>query len=95
MLVVPDTSPRGANIPGEDDSWDFGTGAGFYLNATAEPWSTHYNMYDYIVDELPALIQMNFPVVQGYESIFGHSMGGHGALTIALKNLGRLELSRR
>jgi len=89
MLVAPDTSPRGAGVPDEPDSWDFGSGAGFYINATAQPWSTHYNMYDYIVNELPTLIQANFPVAQGHESIFGHSMGGHGALTIALKNLGR------
>ena len=86
LLVVPDTSPRGAGIEGEDDNWDFGTGAGFYLNATNPPWSTNYNMYDYIVTELPALIHANFSVDPAKESIFGHSMGGHGALTIALKN---------
>ncbi len=91
MLVVPDTSPRGAGIEGEDDHWDFGTGAGFYVNATQEPWSGHYNMYDYIVNELPEAVQANFPTIKGKESIFGHSMGGHGALTIALKNPGRFK----
>ena len=88
LLVVPDTSPRGDDVP-DEDAWDFGSGAGFYLNATQEPWSTHYNMYDYIVTELPAAIHANFPVQVDRESIFGHSMGGHGALTIALKNPGR------
>lgn len=91
LLVVPDTSPRGANLEGEDDDYDFGTGAGFYLNATQEPWSQYYNMYDYIVTELPALIHANFPTQSDQESIFGHSMGGHGALTIALKNPGRFK----
>lgn len=85
-LVTMDTSPRNVGINGEDDSYDFGSGAGFYLNATAEPWAKHYNMYDYVTKELPELIQQNFPVVAGKCSIFGHSMGGHGALTIALKN---------
>lgn len=91
LLVVPDTSPRGAGIEGEDESWDFGTGAGFYLNATREPWSAHYNMYNYIVTELPAAVAANFSVHQNREGIFGHSMGGHGALTIALKNPGRYQ----
>lgn len=86
ILVMPDTSPRGANLPGEDDNYDFGTGAGFYLNATVEPWAKHYNMYDYIVDELPGLINEHFPIDENRQSICGHSMGGHGALTIALKN---------
>lgn len=84
-IVTPDTSPRGAGITGEDDSWDFGTGAGFYLNATQKPWSEYYNMYDYIVKELPSLIEANLPV-NDKRSISGHSMGGHGAMTIALKN---------
>ena len=84
-IVCPDTSPRGTDLPGEHDSYDFGSGAGFYLNATEAPWSQHYNMYDYIVDELPGLINANFPV-SDKASISGHSMGGHGALTIALKN---------
>ncbi|MFT5194662.1 MAG: S-formylglutathione hydrolase [Candidatus Promineifilaceae bacterium] len=91
MLIIPDTSPRGAGIDGEDDSWDFGTGAGFYLNATQEPWSVHYNMYDYITEELTEIIRENFPGVPGQEGIFGHSMGGHGALTIALKSPGRFK----
>ncbi|OVE81023.1 S-formylglutathione hydrolase [bacterium K02(2017)] len=87
MIVAPDTSPRGANIEGEDDAWDFGSGAGFYLNATEPKWSKHYNMYDYVLKELPEIINQNFPVQNNNKSISGHSMGGHGALTIALKNL--------
>lgn len=86
-LVCPDTSPRNTQIPGEDDEMDIGSGAGFYLNATQAPWSKHYHMYDYVVDELPALIAANFPVTDKC-SISGHSMGGHGAITIALKNPG-------
>ncbi len=85
MLVAPDTSPRGANIPGESDAWDFGVGAGFYIDATAEPWAKNYRMFSYVTDELPALIEANFPARKNTRSIFGHSMGGHGALTIALK----------
>jgi S-formylglutathione hydrolase len=85
-LIIPDTSPRGLNLPGEDASYDFGSGAGFYLNATQAPWAGYYNMYDYIVTELPALINANFPVDGKRVAISGHSMGGHGALTIALKN---------
>ncbi|MBT8422250.1 MAG: S-formylglutathione hydrolase [Gammaproteobacteria bacterium] len=85
-IVMPDTSPRGVDLPGEDDSYDFGSGAGFYLNATQSPWAQHYRMYDYVVDELPALVNEHFPVDGGRVSISGHSMGGHGALTIALKN---------
>ncbi len=87
-LVAPDTSPRGCNIEGEDDSWDFGTGAGFYVNATQEKWKTNYNMYSYVTMELPALVNSNFPVLSDRRSIFGHSMGGHGALVCALKNPG-------
>ncbi|KYC40349.1 S-formylglutathione hydrolase [Scytonema hofmannii PCC 7110] len=86
MLVAPDTSPRNTGIPGEDDEWDFGTGAGFYVDATVEPWSSHYQMYSYVVRELPALIADNFPVQSDKQSIFGHSMGGHGALVCALRN---------
>ena len=86
MLVAPDTSPRGANIPGEDDDYDFGTGAGFYLDATAEPWSKNYNMYTYVTEELRALILKHFPAREESQGVFGHSMGGHGALTLALKN---------
>ncbi|ORX37429.1 putative Carboxylesterase [Kockovaella imperatae] len=87
-LVLPDTSPRGAGIEGEDDDWDFGTGAGFYLNATADKWKKHYNMYDLVVEEIPKVLKeadlgLDFDKV----SIMGHSMGGHGALTLYLKNL--------
>ncbi|MEE4185312.1 MAG: S-formylglutathione hydrolase [Gammaproteobacteria bacterium] len=85
-IIMPDTSPRGVNLPGEDDAYDFGSGAGFYLNATQPPWAAHYRMYDYIVDELPALVNAQFPVRPERVAISGHSMGGHGALTIALKN---------
>ena len=89
MLVAPDTSPRGAGVPGEDDDWDFGTGAGFYLDATQPPWSAHYRMYSYVVEELPQLIGANFPADLERQGIFGHSMGGHGALVAALRNPGR------
>ena len=89
MLVAPDTSPRGLGLPGEDDAWDFGTGAGFYLNASRSPWSTNYRMYDYVTEELPRLVQDNFPALAGRASIFGHSMGGHGALMIAQRNPAR------
>lgn len=88
-LVMPDTSPRGAGLEGEEDGWDFGTGAGFYLDATREPWMRHYRMYSYVVDELPSLVDGNFPILPDARGIFGHSMGGHGALTIALKNRAR------
>ncbi|MBW2940403.1 S-formylglutathione hydrolase [Zhongshania sp. CAU 1632] len=83
-IVAPDTSPRGDDVA-DDEGYDLGKGAGFYVNATQAPWNRHYQMYDYIVEELPALIEANFPV-SGMRSISGHSMGGHGALTIALKN---------
>jgi S-formylglutathione hydrolase len=86
FLVAPDTSPRGANIPGEDDSSDFGTGAGFYVDATEEPWRSHYRMYSYVVEELPALIAEHFPIRENRQGILGHSMGGHGALICGLKN---------
>jgi S-formylglutathione hydrolase len=86
VIVAPDTSPRGVNIPGEDDSYDFGSGAGFYLDATEAPWSQHYRMYSYVTGELPALIFKHFPARADRQAIMGHSMGGHGALTIALKN---------
>ena len=88
LLVAPDTSPRGAGLPGEDDDWDFGTGAGFYLDAAREPWARHYNMYSYITRDLPASIGAHFPADMARQGIFGHSMGGHGALTIHLKNPG-------
>ena len=85
MLVASDTSPRGDDVA-DDDNWDLGKGAGFYLNATQEPWRQHYQMYNYIVEELPAIIQKNFSADITKQGIFGHSMGGHGALVIALKN---------
>ena len=85
MLVTPDTSPRGLGLHGEDDDYDFGTGAGFYLDATAEPYARHYNMATYVTRELPQLVAEHFPV-SGANGIFGHSMGGHGALTLALQN---------
>ena len=85
-LICPDTSPRGAGIAGEDTDWDFGTGAGFYLDATAAPWAANYRMYSYVTKELPALIGAAFPIDIERLGIFGHSMGGHGALTIHLKN---------
>jgi len=90
-LVAPDTSPRGADLPGDDESWDLGTGAGFYLDAQALPWARHYRMYAYITQELPALIEASFPVDPARRGIFGHSMGGHGALVAALKNPGRYQ----
>jgi S-formylglutathione hydrolase len=82
---VPDTSPRGVKVEGDEDGWDFGTGAGFYVDATEEAWKTNYNMYSYVTDELPALIEKEFPA-SPVRSITGHSMGGHGALICALKN---------
>ena len=85
-IVVPDTSPRGLGIPGEGDSYDFGLGAGFYVDATEAPWSHGYRMYSYITEELAAEVAGTFPVDSNRVGIFGHSMGGHGALTIALKN---------
>lgn len=86
IVVAPDTSPRGEDVA-DDDGYDLGKGAGFYLNATQEPWAKHYRMYDYIVEELPALVEGEFSTTDT-RSIFGHSMGGHGALIIALKNPG-------
>jgi S-formylglutathione hydrolase len=86
MLVGPDTSPRAARYPGDDESWDFGQGAGYYVDATQAPWSETYRMYSYISKELPTVIAEHFPADGSRQGIFGHSMGGHGALTIALKN---------
>jgi S-formylglutathione hydrolase len=87
MLVSPDTSPRGEGVPDDpDDDYDFGLGAGFYLNATQEPWSANYQMYDYITKELPPVIFDNFPGAPERHGLTGHSMGGHGALTIGLRN---------
>ena len=86
-VVCPDTSPRGEGVPDDPEgAWDFGLGAGFYVNASQEPWNQHYQMYDYVVQELPALINDNFQVDPKRTGISGHSMGGHGALTIGLKN---------
>jgi S-formylglutathione hydrolase len=89
IIVAPDTSPRGPGVPGDPDgAWDFGLGAGFYLNATEAPYAKHYQMYDYVVSELPALVEAHFPASEA-RSISGHSMGGHGALVCALRNPGR------
>ena len=91
ILVAPDTSPRGPDVPDDPEgAWDFGLGAGFYVNATQAPWSKHYHMYNYVVHELPALIEANFPATN-QRSISGHSMGGHGALVCALRNPGRYQ----
>lgn len=87
-IVFPDTSARGVEIEGQDESYDFGSGAGFYLNATTEKWKKHYNMYDYITKDLPAFLTANFYLDMTNQAISGHSMGGHGALTIHLKNPG-------
>ncbi len=89
MLVAPDTSPRNTGIADEAADWEFGTAAGFYLDATAAPWSRFFNMYSYVSRELPQLIDEHFRSDPGRQGIFGHSMGGHGALTIALRNPGR------
>ena len=86
VFIAPDTSPRGEGVPDAEDEYDFGKGAGFYLDATQEPWAKHYRMRSYIEDELPALIEAEFPVDLARQSITGHSMGGHGALTVALRN---------
>jgi S-formylglutathione hydrolase len=86
MLVAPDTSPRAVRIPGDDANWDFGLGAGFYVDATVAPWSGHYRMYSYVTRELPELVAKEFGPVSGRQGIFGHSMGGHGALVCALRN---------
>jgi S-formylglutathione hydrolase len=87
ILVAPDTSPRGEEVA-DADGYDLGKGAGFYVNATQAPWAKHYRMYDYVASELPALIEENFPVTEA-RAVSGHSMGGHGALIVALKNPGR------
>jgi len=86
LLVAPDTSPRGAGIAGESDAWDLGVGAGFYLDATQAPWSAHYRMESYITDDLLPLVLQSFPARAERVGIFGHSMGGHGALTLALRH---------
>ena len=89
ILVAPDTSPRGAAVA-DSEGYDLGLGAGFYVNATQLPWAAHYRMYDYVVDELPALVEAYFPATNA-RAISGHSMGGHGALIIALQNPGRYQ----
>jgi S-formylglutathione hydrolase len=86
MLVAPDTSPRKVRIPGDDASWDFGLGAGFYVDATQAPWSQHYRMYSYVTRELPEIVKSMGGGRSDRQGIFGHSMGGHGALICALKN---------
>jgi S-formylglutathione hydrolase len=89
-IVAPDTSPRGEGVPDDPEgAWDFGLGAGFYVNATEAPWNQHYRMYDYVVEELPALVASSLPVDHDRVGITGHSMGGHGALTIGLRNADR------
>ncbi|MCM5680216.1 S-formylglutathione hydrolase [Schlegelella sp. S2-27] len=88
-LLTPDTSPRGANVPGEADAWDFGVGAGFYLDATREPWRRHWRMESWLLDELLPSVAAELPVDVQRSGLFGHSMGGHGALTLALRHPGR------
>ena len=88
-LLMPDTSPRGANLPGEADAWDFGIGAGFYLDATREPWAKHWRMESYLIRELLPLTVEAFRIDASRIGVFGHSMGGHGALTLALRHPGR------
>lgn len=85
-LIIPDTSPRGDEIPDVPERYDLGKGAGFYVNATQAPWDKNYQMYAYVTEELVSLVEANFPVLAGVKSIAGHSMGGHGALIVALKN---------
>lgn len=87
-IAVPDTSPRGLDLPGVADTYDFGSGAGFYVDATEQPWARHFRMDSYVVQELPAVLAANFPVDTGRSAIMGHSMGGHGALVLALRNPG-------
>lgn len=91
IIVCPDTSPRGNDVPDELTNWKMGKGAGMYLDATQEPWSENYRMYTYITEELPALVAEHFRVDMDRQGIFGHSMGGHGAMTIALKNPARFK----
>ncbi|MCP4492041.1 MAG: S-formylglutathione hydrolase [Gammaproteobacteria bacterium] len=87
-IVFPDTSPRGEDVPDEPERYDLGQGAGFYVNATQSPWSKNYQMYEYVINELPALVEANLPLLPGVKSVSGHSMGGHGALICGLKNPG-------
>jgi S-formylglutathione hydrolase len=88
IFVAPDTSPRGDGVP-DAEAYDFGKGAGFYVDATEEPWSRNFRMWTYVTEELPALVAAQFPIDMGRQGITGHSMGGHGALTVALRNPGR------
>lgn len=90
-LIMPDTSPRGDDVADEEGRYDLGKGAGFYVNATQAPWAKNYQMYDYVVHELPALLEQNLPLIAGLKSVSGHSMGGHGALICALKNPGMFQ----
>ncbi|WP_127143168.1 S-formylglutathione hydrolase [Pelagibacterium montanilacus] len=89
IVICPDTSPRGEGVPDEPDNWQFGCGAGFYVDATQAPYDANYRMRSYLLDELPALVREHFPADMDRQSVFGHSMGGHGALTFALSNPGR------
>ena len=90
IFVAPDTSPRGEGVPDDPDgAYDFGLGAGFYVDATQEPYARNYRMWTYVTEELPALVAAEFPVDMDRQGITGHSMGGHGALTVALRNPGR------
>ena len=91
IIICPDTSPRGKDVPDEPDNWQFGSGAGFYVDATEAPYDRNYRMYSYVTEELPALVEQHFAADMGRQSIFGHSMGGHGALTIALKHPDRFK----
>lgn len=86
IVIAPDTSPRGAGVPGEDDSYDLGSGAGFYVDATKEPWAKNYKMYSYVTQELRELVEANLPIDSSRRAISGHSMGGHGALALGLRN---------
>ena len=88
ILVAPDTSPRGPGVP-DDEAYDFGQGAGFYVDATEAPWAANYRMYSYVTEELPALLAAHFPADMDRQGIMGHSMGGHGAITLGLRNPGR------
>ncbi|RZL65069.1 MAG: S-formylglutathione hydrolase [Variovorax sp.] len=90
-LIAPDTSPRGADVPGEAENWDFGVGAGFYLDATQAPWAAHWRMESYLMNELLPLVTGAFPIDADRTGLFGHSMGGHGALTLALRHPGRFK----
>ncbi|HEU4619209.1 MAG TPA: S-formylglutathione hydrolase [Gammaproteobacteria bacterium] len=85
-LIIPDTSPRGVDIPGENDKMDVGTGAGFYVNATQDPWASHYRMYDYVTRELVEVVNASLPVDPARKSVSGHSMGGHGAILVGIGN---------